>query len=398
MASALSVIALGVGMYALNGDVVASAEDAGNAVALTINGETTEYATYTEVLEAANQAESAKITLLKDTQGSLDWIYTDLTLDLAGYTLSNACCPLARGGNAGLTVEDSSEAKTGYVDTIDRIVFSTVEESEIVINGGRFDDLSIAATSGTVTLIVNDGYFEFSSINLRGEGVTGSATINGGSFEWLYAQHGTQSITLNQGVKIKNVYGFDEDFLVSQILAEDCILLSEEGRGINADVSTVRLDTWATVTYHPTCEYNVYESDENEHWLTCICGKADEELVKEAHKGGTTEYGEQYHWTLCVCEVKKDYVEHTFSEWTVTKELTATEKGEKTRSCECGYTETEEIDVLPPATENTSETENEGGGKNKDKGCGSVVSGGTAAVTLALSAAAVALLRKKREE
>ncbi len=43
-----------------------------------------------------------------------------------------------------------------------------------------------------------------------------------------------------------------------------------------------------------------------------------------------------------------DKVEHThaFGEWTVTKEATCTEDGEQTRSCECGYSETQVI----PAT------------------------------------------------
>ncbi|MBQ7230749.1 MAG: leucine-rich repeat domain-containing protein, partial [Oscillospiraceae bacterium] len=38
--------------------------------------------------------------------------------------------------------------------------------------------------------------------------------------------------------------------------------------------------------------------------------------------------------------------EHSFGEWTVTTEPTCTEKGEETRSCECGETETREIAAL----------------------------------------------------
>ena len=38
--------------------------------------------------------------------------------------------------------------------------------------------------------------------------------------------------------------------------------------------------------------------------------------------------------------------QHTFGEWTVTKEATCTEAGEETRSCECGKTETREIEAL----------------------------------------------------
>ena len=38
--------------------------------------------------------------------------------------------------------------------------------------------------------------------------------------------------------------------------------------------------------------------------------------------------------------------EHSWSEWTVTKEATCTEKGEETRTCECGEVETREIAAL----------------------------------------------------
>ncbi len=38
--------------------------------------------------------------------------------------------------------------------------------------------------------------------------------------------------------------------------------------------------------------------------------------------------------------------EHSFGEWTVTKEATCTEKGEETRTCACGETETREIEAL----------------------------------------------------
>ena len=38
--------------------------------------------------------------------------------------------------------------------------------------------------------------------------------------------------------------------------------------------------------------------------------------------------------------------EHAFGEWTTTKEATCTEKGEETRSCECGETEKREVEAL----------------------------------------------------
>ena len=53
------------------------------------------------------------------------------------------------------------------------------------------------------------------------------------------------------------------------------------------------------------------------------------------------------HWHECTCGDKTDVAEHSFGEWTVTKEASTTEPGSKTRSCSvCGFEETVEIPVL----------------------------------------------------
>ncbi len=42
-------------------------------------------------------------------------------------------------------------------------------------------------------------------------------------------------------------------------------------------------------------------------------------------------------WVLCACH------EHQFGEWSVTKEPTCTQDGEKTQTCECGEKKTQTI-------------------------------------------------------
>ena len=74
------------------------------------------------------------------------------------------------------------------------------------------------------------------------------------------------------------------------------------------------------------------------------------------HTYGGWKWDETHHWHECTDEDcpekdkgKKDEAEHQFGEWTVTKEATETEKGEKARSCRtegCEYVDTQEI----PAT------------------------------------------------
>ena len=97
------------------------------------------------------------------------------------------------------------------------------------------------------------------------------------------------------------------------------------------------------------------------------------------HEVGVVYKDDTAHWIECDCGYKSKKEEHSFGEWTETKSPTTSEKGEKTRSCECGHTETEEIDVL----------------KNPD-GCGSVV--GVSSALIIIGAAAVALTFRKRKE
>ena len=55
------------------------------------------------------------------------------------------------------------------------------------------------------------------------------------------------------------------------------------------------------------------------------------------------------HWDECAgCEDKQNAEPHKFGDWTVTKEATEKEAGEKEHTCTvCGYTETAEIAKLP---------------------------------------------------
>ena len=81
---------------------------------------------------------------------------------------------------------------------------------------------------------------------------------------------------------------------------------------------------------------------------------ADLEYTGEhTHTPGTEWlHDETQHWHVCTdCSGKVDAQNHTFGEWTVTKEATKTEKGSKERVCSvCGYKAVEEI----PATGNPS--------------------------------------------
>lgn len=63
--------------------------------------------------------------------------------------------------------------------------------------------------------------------------------------------------------------------------------------------------------------------------------------------GGDWKHDAKDHWHECTvenCGVKNQEEEHVFSDWTVVKEATTKEQGEKERTCTtCGYKETEKI-------------------------------------------------------
>ena len=137
-------------------------------------------------------------------------------------------------------------------------------------------------------------------------------------------------------------------------------------------------EDWASDgTYHwhaATCEHTTEVSEKAEHnfgiWTTTkeateesegskertctVCGyTATEVIEKLAH---THKFSEDwasdgaYHWHAATCEHTTEVsekAEHTFSDWTTTKEATEEAEGSKERTCTvCGYTATEAIEKL----------------------------------------------------
>lgn len=71
------------------------------------------------------------------------------------------------------------------------------------------------------------------------------------------------------------------------------------------------------------------------------------------HDYGTAWQSDKaYHWRECVCGDRIDTVRHGYGDWTVIKQATEREEGERERSCgACGYKETE---VIPKTTHSHS--------------------------------------------
>ena len=96
-----------------------------------------------------------------------------------------------------------------------------------------------------------------------------------------------------------------------------------------------------TVTKEATC------TEAGEQKRTCsACGEVETAVIEALDHAWSDGwmYDETHHWHVCgICGEKCEHNgEHTWGEWTVTKDATRTEEGEKTRSCSiCSAEQTE---------------------------------------------------------
>ena len=76
----------------------------------------------------------------------------------------------------------------------------------------------------------------------------------------------------------------------------------------------------------------VGQKNDTHHWTACNCGYATEKI-----EHNYVDYkNEAHHWTECNCGDVQGKVEHTFSDWTQVEN-----EDKHSRSCDCGYVETE---------------------------------------------------------
>ena len=69
-------------------------------------------------------------------------------------------------------------------------------------------------------------------------------------------------------------------------------------------------------------------------------------MLKHEHSYGDWQKDKTQHWKECRCGKKTEVGNHTFDDWTITKEPTTTETGSRERTCSiCEYTQEETIPV-----------------------------------------------------
>jgi len=133
--------------------------------------------------------------------------------------------------------------------------------------------------------------------------------------------------------------------------------------GHSTDKEGDRAATCVSKAYCSVCECEYGEIDPDAHELleaTCLLpvrcknceyaeGKAlGHDFTGELHKDDAG------HWNVCAngCGATNK-TEHTYGDWEITKDPTADEPGNKTKSCICGHSVT--VDILAPSTEASPE-------------------------------------------
>ncbi len=94
-----------------------------------------------------------------------------------------------------------------------------------------------------------------------------------------------------------------------------------------------------------TCTVDGYSGDV--YCKDCGAKIKEGEVIPAGHSYDTTYKTDVVnHWKECGCGDTVEKATHTFTEWTVTKEASATEKGSKERACSvCQYNEVEELPI-----------------------------------------------------
>ncbi|MBE6548197.1 MAG: hypothetical protein E7667_04890 [Ruminococcaceae bacterium] len=251
------------------------------------NGETEElFGSWLEMIEYINQNDGCTVTLIGDVAvDSEKWIISNLTVDLAGYKLSNFSAKSS--GEIQVRFIDSSEGKTGEIlRTVGVYSFTAYDNSTMVIDDIKTDGSFCINWGGSI--IINNLVATSSSTNFSiGEG---SMEVNGGEYGKFYMSI-SSDYNEESSISVKNItcteYEISENFglglTIEDTLADGYALVDPEGNFFDVNQTYIRGEISAIEHTH---EYDSYSHNETEHWISCICGKTQADTVAEAHTGG----------------------------------------------------------------------------------------------------------------
>ncbi len=277
-----------------------------NTLSVTADGNTTYYEKLFDLQNDLTNFGDAKITFLENYTPAIRESLMlsengEYTIDLAGNTVSNVLFAF----HTNVTIEDSSEAKTGTINQVPGInTLQMNTANTLTVNGGNINCDFIVSEG---YLVINDGIFTGEQIYVTAN----SLTINGGEFlskiEIQNYSDGDVTIEIRggnfAGLKLTNL-------VLSEVIAENYITVNSENIFI-FDADATEINEAFTLIAH-THQY-VLQYDELEHWYACICGIVDISRPKEMHSGGIATCDDG---PLCqVCNVMYDTsLGHDYSE------------------------------------------------------------------------------------
>ena len=107
----------------------------------------------------------------------------EIVLDLNGHTLTGktGSATIKIDNGAKLTIDDSSESKSGKIQNLLNEAINVDNGSTLVVNNGTFEGKCAVSSYDSPTIIINGGTFQATQNAIKAQ--TGSLTITSGTFE-----------------------------------------------------------------------------------------------------------------------------------------------------------------------------------------------------------------------
>ncbi len=286
-------------------------------------------------VDYANNVEASTIKLLRDAKFNELYIYSDITLDLNGYSLLQKDDRINVYGK--LTVCDGSGEQTGFLSSGDDIsyvievkdqgslvvnggeifgliytgIYGSDETARIEINGGKFTGTEKFRLQQGATLVINGGWFENKDSTIDywlSSGI--NVTINGGTFVncTLISKNSTYLPTASEllGTAIDceltfvDEYGNEIDSHSLSEYYEGRRIVSHRGATFESDEnghSLLCIKCEKTIYFNEHYSLVYAENEDNKATHTIVCGICAEIVGAEAHTGGEANCTE-----LAICE------------------------------------------------------------------------------------------------
>ena len=306
------------------------------------------------------------------------------------------------------------------VEAADGYEFPDSSLMSATINGKSAEvyDITSATPRKEIVYLFKVSAAPVDSVSLRvenpaiGSAPASTATVESGNYSvtsvvWdtadiIFAENKTYTVIITLEADGENT--FASSIVSALINNETATVISGAG------TKTLKISYTFPAMTHTHKAGSEWISDSTQHWHVCTCGEKIElsahtfsewKIVKEAtatekgskervcsvcgyketadvptlghvHVAGTEWKSDANgHWNECECGEKMNSSVHTFGEWTVTKEATASESGTKERVCSvCGYTDSAIVPATGSATgtSSTAGTTATGGTSTKDPG------------------------------